>query len=99
MRDFLQDTEGDLDVSTGDIVMVDASLQHQRDILLTRPGALKHSPARGVGVEDYFNDDSAEDLLRKTRQELIKDGVKVLSISKTDGKIEVKGYYEADYNS
>lgn len=99
MRDFLQDTNGDLDVSTGDIVMCDASLQHQRDVLLTRPGALKHVPARGVGIEDYFNDDSAEDLLRKTRQELIKDGVKVLSISNNSGKIEVIGYYEADYNS
>jgi|WetSurMetagenome_2_1015567.scaffolds.fasta_scaffold01806_18 hypothetical protein len=99
MRDFLQNTEGDIDLSNSDIVMADATLQHERDILLTRPGALKHSPSRGVGIEDYYNDDSAEDLLRKTRQEMIKDGIKVLSIKKSNDKIEMEGYYEADYNS
>jgi hypothetical protein len=99
VRDFLQNTDGDLDLNGNDIVMVDAALQHERDIILTRPGALKHAPARGVGIEDYFNDDSDEDLLRKTRQEMIKDGIKVLSIKKTNGEIEAIGYYEADYNS
>lgn len=98
MLDFMQLESGDLDLANGDILMGDAAQQHQRDIILTRAGALKHSPTRGVGVEDYFNDDSGEDLLRKTRQELIKDGVKVQSLSMVNGLIQISGYYEADYN-
>lgn len=100
MKDFLQKIDGDLDFGSGDIAFTDATLQHERDIILTRPGALKHAPTSGVGVEDYFNDDSPEDLLRKTRQELLKDGVNVKKISIDDyGKINILGYYEADYNS
>lgn len=99
MRDFLQLTNGDLDLAGGDIAMVDATRQHQRDIILTQPGALKHAPARGVGIEDYFNDDTAEDMLRKIRQEMIKDGMKVREITEDSGNIAVKAYYEADFNS
>jgi len=77
MRDFIQDTDGDLNLDNGDIIMGEATLQHQRDCILTRAGSMKHAPARGVGVEDYFNDESQEDLLRKIRQELIKDGMKI----------------------
>jgi hypothetical protein len=99
MQDFKQLTDGDLDLTSGDIQMMDATQQHQRDIIMTRPGALKHAPARGVGIEDYYNDESPEDLLRKTRQEMIKDGIKVQSIKESNGQIAVYGYYEADYNS
>jgi hypothetical protein len=99
MRDFLQLENGDLDLSGGDITMTDATRQHQRDIILTRPGALKHVPARGVGVEDYFNDESPEDMLRKTRQELLKDGQTVRSIKMSNGNIEINAYYEADFIS
>ena len=100
MRDFLHQPDGDLDLSSGDIVMTDATLQHQRDIILTSPGALKHAPARGVGVQDYFNDDSKESMLRKIRQEIVRDGARInrLQVS-TTGQIQIESYYEADYNS
>lgn len=77
MRDFIQDIDGDLNLDNGDIIMGEATLQHQRDCILTRAGSMKHAPARGVGVEDYFNDENQEDLLRKIRQELTKDGMKI----------------------
>lgn len=98
MRDFLQLENGDLDLSKGDISMTDATRQHQRDIILTAPGILKHAPDRGVGIESYFNDDSAEDLFRKTRQEMIKDGMKVVSITGNTANINIKAYYEADFD-
>lgn len=94
MRDFKQKTNGDLDLESGDILMTDPTLQHQRDIILTKPGAMKHNPARGVGVEEYFNDDSQEDILRKIRQEMIRDGIKVEQVSESYGKITVIGSYE-----
>lgn len=99
MRDFLQKEDGDLDLTTGDIVMGEATRQHQRDIILTRAGEMKHAPGRGVGIEDYFNDDTAEDMLRKVRQEMVKDGMRVSEIREAAGEIQVKAYYEADYNN
>lgn len=100
MRDFLHQTDGDLDLTSGDIIITDATLQHQRDIILTAPGELKHAPARGVGVEDYFNDDSKESMLRKIRQEIVRDGAHInrLQVS-TTGQIQIDSYYEADFNS
>lgn len=99
MRDFLHKTDGDIDLSGGDIVMTDATLQHQRDIIMTVPGELKHEPLRGVGAVNYLNDDSSEDFMRKTRQEFVKDGMKIKSISQNiDGSINTEAYYEADYN-
>lgn len=100
MKDFLQLPDGDIDLSSGDIEMTNASLQHQRDIILTRSGAMKHAPINGVGAEDYLNDDSPEDLLRKTRQELIKDGMKVEKLNiNAEGKLTINAYYETDYNN
>ena len=61
MRDFKQTADGDIDLSTGDIVMSESTLQHQRDTLRTRAGELKDSPTVGVGIEDYFNDENPED--------------------------------------
>lgn len=98
MRDFLQLENGDLDLTTGDIVTTDATRQHQRDIILTRAGSMKHAPARGVGIEDFFNDDTAEGMLRRVRQEMVKDGMRVTEIREAAGDIQVKAYYEADYN-
>lgn len=99
MRDFIQTATGDIDLSHGDIIMGEATQQHQRDIILTRPGSMKHAPGRGVGVEDYFNDDTAEDMLRKIRQEMTRDGIRVKAIKEESGNITIDGYYEADRNN
>lgn len=99
MRDFKQTESGDLDLSGGDINMIEPTLQHQRDAILTTPGAIKATPLAGVGAETYFNDENPEDLLRKIRQELIKDGMKVKKISMSDTQqIEIQAYYETDHN-
>lgn len=89
---------GDIDLSTGDIVMGEATLQHQRDMILTAKGEMKHAPDRGVGVETYFNDEQPEDMLREIRQQLIKDGMKVKSIGMEGQNVKLDGYYEADFS-
>jgi hypothetical protein len=104
MRDFRQITDtdlevGDIDLSTGDINIIDATLQHQRDLILTAQGEMKHAPDRGVGIEDFFNDEEPEDMLRKIRQQLIKDGMKVKSIGMEGQQVKLNGYYEADYSN
>lgn len=98
MRDFLQLASGDLDLTSGDIAMTEATRQHQRDIILTRPGSMKHAPGRGVGAEDYFNDESPEDFIRKTRQEMVRDGMKITAIEGPITNLTITGYYASDYN-
>lgn len=99
MRDFKQKIDGDIDLSSGDIVWGESTRQHQRDIILTHPGELKHALDSGVGVDDFINDDNPDELLRKTRQEFIKDGQKVTKISFNNGTINTEAYYASDYSS
>lgn len=95
MLDILQKADGDIDLTASVIRLTDATLQHQRDIVLTQPGSMKHAPMRGVGIEDYMNDESPELLLRRIRQQLTIDGMKVRQIkAKPNGEVEISARYE-----
>ena len=94
MLDFKQiDSDGDIDLTSGDIQLVDPTRQHQRDIIMTSKGELKCNPLTGVGVESYFNDESPEDLMREIRKECIKDGMTFESIAIVEGQIVIKAVY------
>lgn len=94
MRDIKQDNTGDIDLTNGCMQFADPTKQHQRDILLTRKGELKHAPLTGVGIDDYLNDDSPEALLREARKQFIRDGMKVEHISFNNGKLLVNAHYD-----
>lgn len=96
MTDIKQ-TNGDLDIGTGDIVTATSDYQHQADILLARKGYYKERPAVGVGVEDYINETAPEGLLRSIRKEFASDGMKVTKVTiTTEGEIETDAHYEDD---
>ena len=93
----IKQTNGDLDISTGDIVTATSDYQHQADILLARKGYYKERPAVGVGVEDYINETDPEVLLRSIRKEFAGDGMKVTKVTiTTAGEIETDAHYEND---
>ena len=94
MTDILQDSNGDIQLVNGDIAYGESTLQHQRDILLTLPGELKHAPDRGVGIVKHQDDEGVEDLLRSTRKEFIKDGMTVRSIKLENNNIATNAAYE-----
>jgi hypothetical protein len=95
MTDLQQTATGDVDTTGGDIQLANATLQHQADCIQTYPGSLKHAPGVGVGIEDHMNDESPEAMLRKIRQELTRDGMKIQRIRTTpSGTIEISGAYE-----
>ena len=94
MKDFKHTLDGDIDLSGNDFLKTEPTKQHQRDIILTRAGALKYAPLKGVGIEDFFNDDNPEEMMRKVRQEFIKDGQKVRKISFENGNLEILANYE-----
>lgn len=58
--DFLLDnSDGDILMNNGDLVIGDATLQLQQAILLIEPGELKHQPLIGVGIGSWMLDDQS----------------------------------------
>lgn len=95
MQDFRQDTNGDIDLTGGDIHYVESTVAHQRDLLLTGMGELKHSPTTGAGIHDFINDETPDTLLRIVRRKFIKDGMIVKSVKQNDdGQLEIDAYYD-----
>ena len=96
MTDILQASTGDIDISQGDINYTNASLQHQSDCIQSQRGTLKHAPGVGVGIEDFMNDESQDEMLRRIRQELTKDGMRIEQIKTTPaGAVEITGDYQS----
>lgn len=95
MKDFRQDTNGDIDLTGGDIHYCESTVAHQRDLMLTAMGEMKHAPTMGAGIHDFLNDDTPDDLLRTVRRKLIQDGMTVNSVKITDSKeLIIDGYYD-----
>lgn len=76
-NDFLLDESG-LQVYKGDFLTGDATLQHQKHLLLTAKGGAKNHPLVGVGLQEYLNDDIKPYILEGAiALEFEKDGMKV----------------------
>lgn len=97
MMDLLDDIDGDLDLSGGDIVWCDsnrATEQHKRDLLLSALGDFRESPLSGVGAIDYIGDESAL-FLRDVALAMQYDGIKQPTVDMNDsGELLMIGSYE-----
>lgn len=97
MIDILQTNEGDVNLSTGDIVRTEATEQHKRDLLIAGPGDFKENPLSGVSCFDYLNDDDPADLLRNIRIQFEKDGMRVKALTQSAaGELLIDAEYEND---
>lgn len=95
MIDFRQDTNGDIDLTNGDIHYVESSVSHQRDLLLTGMGELKHAPTSGAGVHDFILDETPEAMLRTVRRKFIQDGMTVNSVKlDANGQLVIDAFYD-----
>ena len=56
MLDYKQTDKGDLDLSTGDLVVTESTYQHQRDLLLSDKGHIRDKAEAGVGAVNYLLD-------------------------------------------
>lgn len=96
MIDLIQTPEGDIEISTGDILYGESTGGHQRDILLSDKGHYKESPETGVGAVNFINSEDPEDFLRCVRREFSRDGMKVEGMELINGRLEVEAAYETD---
>lgn len=94
IRDIIQNDNGDIKFLNGDILLGDSTRQHMRDLLLTNRGELKHSPLTGVGLNNYLNDETPEDMMRDIRKQVIKDGAALKSIVWTGDQLKLDVEYE-----
>ncbi len=93
MRTDIKQTEnGDIDLSTGDMLYTESTRQHQKDLLLAGKGHYKETPEAGVGAASYLNDNEPGNLFRAIRKEFTRDGMKVTKISMN----RTEAYYEGD---
>jgi hypothetical protein len=94
MTDIGLDTGEDLAINAGDFSMEESTAQHQRQLLLNNNGDFKQSPAIGVGVFDYLDDENFQNLMRAISMQFMSDGMDVKSVVLgSDGIINSDAYY------
>jgi hypothetical protein len=95
MTDLILDDNG-LVVYNGDFLVGDATLQHQKHILLTGKGSAKNHPLSGLGIQDYLNDDlKPYQLEGDISAEFERDGMRVRRIRFNSVEdLEIEASYE-----
>lgn len=95
MDDFKLDSNGDLDVVSGDFVIAEATLQHQEHIIIAQKGEYKEFPEIGVGIANMLMDENPRVILTQIRRNFEYDGMKVNSLNIEDGIIKVDAPYKS----
>ncbi len=76
--DYLADDTMDLIIVNGDFKKGDATLKHQKTLLLAEKGSFKQSPTVGVAIRDFILEDSSGDEFQGVVQgEFENDGMKI----------------------
>ncbi len=94
MIDIGLDASDDLEIATGDFVVVESTAQHQRQLILNNKGDFKQNPTISVGVLNYMDDENFQQLIRAISVEFARDGmdVKRVALAK-DGVVKSDAYY------
>ena len=94
MNDLLLDDADDLQINDGDFVIGDATLQHQRHIIVAQKGEYKEHPEIGVGIDNALLDENPKALLTQIRRNFEYDGMRVNTLQiNTNGTITVDAPY------
>lgn len=93
MNDFLRNPDGSFQVRNGDLVVGDATQQHQKDIIMAHKVWNHFSPLMGVGLQSYLNDLDGNNLKQAIRYELERDGQIVEKVELEKGAIRIQAVY------
>lgn len=100
MNDISLTAGEDLLIASSDFTIVESTSQHQQELLLTGKGDWKENPLAGVGIDEYFDDEGAQNIIRAIAQQFMADGMEVLDLnpnpnSITDSSVKIfeKAYY------
>ena len=82
---------------TGGLVLGDLTFQNQDMIIKMMPGELKEAPLKGVGIQDYIDDESPEALIRMIRTQLSAEGMIVNKVGfDSTGDLVIDAKYKRD---
>ncbi|MDM1557052.1 hypothetical protein HX126_21080 [Chryseobacterium indologenes] len=94
--DIILDENFDVKIEDGDFVVGESTYQNQNLLILADKGQFKMDPTVGVGVRRFLESNKKDDLAREIRQEFMKDGMIVKSLTITP-EMEIK--VDAVYNN
>lgn len=95
-RDIKYSSDGDIDISSGDIVYVESTGQHKYDILRSSPGDYKERPTVGVDAENNILDNDALFFLRSVRKQMQGDGMTVKRVVFENEELIIDADYDND---
>lgn len=93
MQDILLDTDGDLKIVNGDIVVGYSDDQHKEILLVTDKGSFKENPLVGVGIQSFLEAEDSSDLLREIRKQFMADGMTIDKLNFNNAKFELVAHY------
>lgn len=95
MNDIGLNENEDLDITTGDFMIVESTTAHQRQLILNNKGDFKQNPTICVNAASYFDDENFQGLVRAIGIEFTRDGMDVTEVSiDKEGRIKTAGVYE-----
>ena len=94
VTDFLVDeVSGDLLCEGGDLVIGDATNQHQADLLASEEGWYKENPGTGVGMINFVLSEDPTEMIRKIRMQFTADGM-VINKLKASPELTINAHYK-----
>ena len=93
--DIILNSSGGLETRNGDLVIDDATGQHQTILIMAEKGTIRQHGDAGAGAFGYLLDNNPLSFLREISKECSRDGQQVKSITVNDsGEIEIDASYE-----
>lgn len=95
MQDIILNSDGDLKIENGDLVIGYSDNQHQQHIIMASKGEFREFPELGADVQGHLSDDLFMEFLIEAKKNLEYDGMKINNIKfEQDGNLTIDGYYK-----
>lgn len=84
----------ELDIRNGSLFVGNSTIQDQGLAVISMPGEWKESPAIGVGIENWLNDDSPADVTLAVKTHLKAIGMTVKTVMYNGAQLMIDADYE-----
>lgn len=91
--DILLDSNFDILIENGDLVLGECTRQNQALLLYAEKGEIREFPTRGVGLRSWLLDDRNGDLNSQIKREFEADGMTVLQVKAKGDTITTEAVY------
>jgi hypothetical protein len=94
MIDYQQEDD-ELQISHGDFIKGESTIQHQTDLLCAEKGDYKLNPTMGVAALAYVDDEDPQNLRRAIAVEFTRDGMQVNKIDwRSNTNLTIDAFYK-----